>query len=161
MDKQHNRLYENCPYNYISFEEFTDEIRERHNFKYPRTANYYVLYNGILNINVRDYTKKLINNLLNEINNIQDSARSPINTKQILHHNSNIHIPLRQALNTWALVETSGRVAVIRALAKTLINCKYNDWRFVQAYIDNLVKCLHEHENSCDDIIENSEKIKE
>jgi hypothetical protein len=150
---------------YISYGEFLDEIRECYRFKYSRTTSYYLVYNGILfnakYLEVKEYVRSLIDKLLAEISQIQDTARSPIDSKQIQHHNSNIHIPLRQALNTWALVETSGRVAVIRALAKTLINCKYNDWRFVQAYIDNLVKCLHDQENNCDDIIENSEKIKE
>jgi hypothetical protein len=150
MDKQHNRLYENCPYKYISFDEFIDEIRECHDFKYPRTANYYVLYNRILfnalNTNHMDYAKTLINNLLNEINNIQDTTRSPIDTKQILHHDSDKHIQLRQSLNSWAFIETSARVAVIRALAKTLNTCPYDDWRFVRDYVDNLVMCLREHE---------------
>jgi hypothetical protein len=56
----------------------------------------------------------LINKLLDEIANIQDLAKSPIDTKKILHHDSDKHIQLRQSLNNWAFIETSARVAVIR-----------------------------------------------
>jgi hypothetical protein len=96
----------------------------------------------------------LINKLLAEIANIQDLAKSPIDTKKIAHHDSDMHIRLRQSLNNWAFIETSARVAVIRALSKTLNSCIYKrskersneDWRFIRTYIDNLVMCLHDHE---------------
>jgi hypothetical protein len=69
---------------------FINSICERYNFRYPRTAQYYLLYNGILfnTSNIRDTAKMLINKLLDEIANIQDMAKSPIHTKKIMHHDS-------------------------------------------------------------------------
>jgi hypothetical protein len=126
------------------------DVCERYGFISPRTAHYYLLYNGILfNRNgIRDTAKMLINKLLDEIANIQDLAKSRINIKKITNHYSDIQTNLRQLLNNWAFIETSARVAVIRALSKTLNNCIYDDWRFIRSYIDNLVMCLHDHESS-------------
>jgi hypothetical protein len=128
---------------------FINSICERYNFRYPRTAQYYLLYNGILfnTPNIRDTAKMLINKLLAEIANIQELTKSPIYIKKIMHHDSDMHIRLRQSLNNWAFIETSARVAVIRALSMTLNSCIYNDWRFIRCYIDNLVRCLYEHED--------------
>jgi hypothetical protein len=128
-----------------------DDICTRYNFIYPRTAQYYLLYNGIqfnISYNIKDYAKMLINKLLNEIVNIQNLAKSPIDTKKILHHDSDKHIQLRQSLNEWAFIETSARIAIIRALSRTLNSCIDDDWRFIRCYIDNLVTCLHDHERS-------------
>jgi hypothetical protein len=135
----------------MDLDSFINDICERYSFIYPRTAHYYLLYNGILfnTLNdIRDTAKMLINKLLDEIANIQDLAKSPIDTKKILHHDSDKHIQLRKSLNNWAFIETSARVAVIRALSKTLNSCIYDDWRFIRSYIDNLVMCLHDHERS-------------
>jgi hypothetical protein len=109
-------------------------------------------------MNIKDYAKMLINKLLNEIANIQDLAKSPIDTKKILHHDSDKHIQLRQSLNTWAFIETSAKVAVIRALSMTLYSnideqskegtLVNDDWRFIRCYIDNFIRCLHDHEGS-------------
>jgi hypothetical protein len=158
----------------MDLDSFINDICERYNFRYPRTAQYYLLYNGILfnTPNIRDTAKMLINKLLAEIANIQELSKSPIDTKKIprscatsLPHDSDMHIRLRQSLNNWAFIETSARVAVIRALSKTLNSCIYKrskersderseegalatdeDWRFIRSYIDNLVMCLHDHE---------------
>jgi hypothetical protein len=129
---------------------FINDICERYNFIYPRTAQYYLLYNGILfnTSNIRDTAKMLINKLLDEIANIQELAKSPIHTKKIMHHDSDKHIQLRQSLNNWEFIKTSARIAVIRALSITLNNCIDNDWRFIRCYIDNLVRCLYEHEEA-------------
>jgi hypothetical protein len=103
-------------------------------------------------MNIRECAKMLINKLLDEIANIQDMAKSPIDTKKIIHHSSDKHIQLRQSLNNWAFIETSARIAVIRALSKTLNSCIYDDWseatRFIRCYIDNLVLCLYDHEEA-------------
>jgi hypothetical protein len=128
-----------------------DDICSRYNFIYPRTAYYYLLYNGILfnrDMNIRVCAKMLINKLLDEIANIQDITKSPIDTKKIIHHSSDKHIQLRQSLNNWAFIETSAKIAVIRALSKTLNTCIDADWRFIRCYIDNLVLCLYDHEEA-------------
>jgi hypothetical protein len=147
----------------MDLDSFINDICERYNFRYPRTAQYYLLYNGIIfntsNVaegkegaiatDVRDTAKMLINKLLAEIANIQDLAKSPIDTKKIAQHNSDMHIRLRQSLNNWAFIETSARVAVIRALSMTLNRCiESDDYMFIRCYIDNLVRCLYEHEDA-------------
>jgi hypothetical protein len=134
----------------MDLDRLINSICKRFNFRHPRTAQYYLLYNGILfnTSNIKDTAKMLINKLLNEIANIQELSRSPIHTKKITHHNSDIHIRLRQSLNNWAFIETSARIAVIRALSMTLISNADDDYRFIRTYIDNLVRCLHEHEHA-------------